>query len=404
MGDEVKKSKILPVLIACGIALIVIAVIASLVSTKEKTPEQVFEGTVHSYLNMASEYDVSKHKAVKLDLDADVNIKAIAGSPYEKLANDIKLTVGAKANETQVEIDVDAKKTDEDLLSAKGLVDTEKKVLTLSMDELYSKSINFNEVLRDEQFESIKEALSEINKEVPKERIQILENAINEYIIKEEYCTSSKGTVNVDGADKNVTINTYTISAKDLTNNVKEMVKSLKENEAFLATFSEEDKKEIVSSFDKVLETVESSEDENGVIVVNYCVNGSSFVKAELIAKENDKEEAKVEISKLGQNTYDIKCTADETVVSVKVTLEKESDVKGTATVELNSDEIGSGKLVVGYEFSGDNAIDSKLTGESVNYTELTSAESQEIGKNLLNSKIYKLISNLSSYGAEEEE
>ena len=404
MSDEMKKSKISPVLIACVIAVIVIAVIASMVFTKEKTPEQVFEGTVQSYLSKATEQDISKYKAVKLDLDADVNIKGYEDNEIVKLVNDIKLSVNAKANTSQVELDVDAKNADEDLINAKGLVDTDKKSLTLNMEELYSKSINFNEILRDEQFESIKEALSEVSKEVPEERVQILENAINEYLIKEEYCTSSKGTVSVDGADKNVTINTYTISAKDLTNNVKEMAKSLKENEAFLATFSDEDKEEMISSLDQLQETIEDAVDEDSVIVINYCVNRNSFVKAEFIAKDGDKEELKVEVTKPAHNTYDIKGTVEGRVVSVKVVLEKESNAKGTATVELNSDDIGNGKLVVGYEFSEDNTIDSKLTEDTVNYTELTGSESQEIAKNLMNSKIYKLIMSLSGGSSYEED
>ena len=422
-GQQPPKKKGKGGLIALIIILILILVgggIAAYFLLFNKKPAEIFKAQVSSVkeyalktLETTGKGEMSNSMKLKVGveiLDKDIKKEINNNDSYKSildLINDATYEINTQYREGEaIEMAVELKSGKDSLFDGKAYLEK-------GDDEVYFKSdlLSEEKTFKTEIPEDYQEYLDELfNLKV--DGYEKMVNAIAteiEKMIKDEYCSKVDGDLN----GKKVTKYVYTLDAYQTSIELTNLMKNLKANEDFMSGFGSYRKdmeKEMNSVITRMEKNVPTSEEEInktrdlGHLDYIITLNGTEFVSAELAMVTNNTKgtssSSGIKLEKIGEDKfkYTITPVGNEDVIegtfvySVKgntthIEVPIEIEEKAKVTIELDVTNESKAKFS---DFNKKKAIDFDDIRTDTNLQ-------QEISNNLQNSKLYKLIYNLST-------
>lgn len=262
-------------------------------------------------------------------------------------------------------------------------------------DGLFDKYIKLD--MSEEQKEQLESILdtssSKEQMKNGKKAIKIIRNELKAQIKEEGEFEKEKTTIDVGEKEKRVTKTTLTLSQKGLYNIISNMCSNLAKNDKFLDCFEKSPKdglKEIAEEI-KSLET----DSKNKIKISLYTkglLNNLLALDVEIYSAD---ESQTITISVVKENkdlyTYTVSSKTESTKVDVikgNIEIEKDKDSSneksGKATITMEVAETGTIKLEMDYLAEFNKGIDKKDVSNSINITEITEQDMQNILEKLM--------------------
>lgn len=387
-----KTNKLLFVIIAL---VVVVAAVAVYYFSTINTARYIFDKKIDEYLT--SDKENSEYNTLKVNADFEMSLKSEEAGTEQlsDLINDAKFSINAEVDvENQEELmGIKIDKANDELINAKIKLDAETQKMYMNLGELFSKTIEMDiDEVSDESFEIADTSISSFGQRVNAEKAEAILKKEVKSQLKDEYFSSEKAEI--DG--ESVTKNKLRLTGKQLNDVVQNTCKNLSENEEFIECF--EDGEQVKADLDEIssqFEELDMPEDTYMEIDV-YAKGIAKTIKRVDLSVEDGEEKVTFEFKKISDEEYDYTAKSDdEKVFDGKIKVQEDGD---NFTVEFTANADGT---EIGFKVTGNVVYNEQLsdfdTSNSVKYDELTSEDMNELGTNLMNSKLYEIIEGLSS-------
>lgn len=406
--NEIKGKSKTPFIIATILIIVVLGVAGVCGYIFMNSPKKVWTTIIDESSKKLSGYinsEVIKADTISTEFSFNTNVKASDTelSSMFDIINNVALNGKFQVDykNKKALLDLDSKYKDGELLNVNGYITNEKAYVYL--EGLYDKYIS-----------SEAEGINEIFEvENSTEDILIVYNEFMNALkssLKEEYISTEKVTMTINGSETNVTKNILLLNDKNLTTLTRDILSILKANDNFLTSYSkisEIEKSEITSSIDETLSSLDNNYNSESNIQIILYTKG---FKNEFVGFEynQDLEYEKMNISIINDktNTYTIKLVSDdEETVSGYVEIvgkeykfkfgDEEVEFSGSITMEndgkvnLVFDMIVEGEKI-GFELSYLTKYNETVTIPDVSNSIDYSLISDEDGMNILTKAMEK--------------
>lgn len=329
MEEEVKQKKSKSKGIIAIIVIILLMLIAGIIyycvsyTGTEALYKRIIGKTVNSYQKSIIENDYNSLDTT-VGLGVEINPKE-TDEDIEKildLVNSLRLELNTQIDKEQemmnVKLNVSTVNENDDLLNAEVYMDVKDEKIYVNLKEFFDKYIETETT--DGTFEELKDVFENMytkdQKDSVKKSSDIIEKEIKG-IIKEEYCSSEKQEITIDGKKVNSTKNTISMTVDQLINELLTVLNNLKNNEQFINCYK--DKEEVKDILNEYIEELESEKDlyENDSIRISVYSTGllQKVVKADIEMKEDDEVVATVEVTQKDKENYEFKIKVEEQII-----------------------------------------------------------------------------------------
>lgn len=411
MEEEVKQKKSKKIGIIAVIAVILLVLIAGTIyycvayTGTENLFKRIIGKTVNSYQESIIGNDYNT-----LDTILGVNVEVSPKETNEDtdkivdLINSLKFELNTQIDKEQEKMNVklNASKVNEndDLLNAEVFMDVKDEKAYLYLKDFFDKYIEVEET--EGTFDSLSEAFENMYSKDQKDNVKKTSNIIgNEVkgIVKEEYCSSEKQEITINGKKVKATKNTITMTIDQVINELLTVCNNLKNNEEFINCY--EDKEEIKNILDEYIEELEYEQGyyEEDSIKISIYTTGITrkVVKVDIeMLEEDDELFGIIEVTKQDEENYDFDIKIEEEKITGTIQISEKDKNSMTGKIQINIPEFG--KVTVNMDINNkfDTVIDTVDADNVINAEEMTEDDAMEILDKFQESKLYDLINEVS--------
>ena len=207
-------------------------------------------------------------------------------------------------------------------------------MLFRSDSEIYS---SFNEFLDNQK-------MTVGQKQKFKKAMKILKTELTN-VVKEEYCSSQREDINVNGKTINANKNIIKMNEKQLKEELTKVFENLKSNADFINCF--EDESDITNSIEEIIDNLKDMDDDEDVVIeIAVYTRGilQNIEKVSLGSYEEENEASKIDITKTDKNIYSyvISDADNDTSYTGTVMLERKDNNEGMLKLSADIPEIGN--------------------------------------------------------------
>lgn len=405
--DKKNNGKKAPLLVA---AILIVAIIIGLVYyfTIYTKPNQIYKRLIAAGINSYTKqvknanYDTTKttlNLSAKLDTDTNDIEQDILD-----LINNINIGIEAQTDSDAKKMIVNLKSdyNDEKLIDLQFYTDAKEEKTYIKAENLLNKYIELED-LDSEIYSSFNEFLDNQKmtvgqKQKFKKAMKILKTELTN-VVKEEYCSSQREDINVNGKTINANKNIIKMNEKQLKEELTKVFENLKSNADFINCF--ENESDITNSIEEIIDNLKDMDDDEDVVIeIAVYTRGvlQNIEKVSLGSYEEENEVSKIDITKTDKNIYSyvISDADNDTSYTGTVMLERKDNNEGMLKLSADIPEIGNLELNIEYKQNLNENIDEIDVSNSVNMSELTDEDSKTLQDNLEKSKLYELIKKIS--------
>lgn len=410
MEEEVKQKKsgkkgLIAIIAVILLVLIVGAIYYCVAYTGTETLfKRVIGKTVNSYQESIIGNDYNT-----LDTTIGVNIEVSPKETNEDiekivdLVNSLKFELNTQIDKEQemMNVKLNASKVNEndDLLNAEVFMDVKEEKGYLYLKDFYDKYIETE--VTDGSFEDLKEVFENMYTKEQKESVKKSSNIVGKEIkgiVKEEYCSSEKQEITINGKKVKSTKNTISMTVNQLTEELLTVFKNLKNNEEFINCY--ENKEEIKNTLDEYIEQLEQDQGlyEDDSIKISIYSTGISqkIVKFDIEMIEDDEVIAMVEVTKQDEENYDFEIKVEDEKITGTMQITEKDENSATSKIQINIPEFGKVTVNVDVNNKFDTIIDTVDTNNAINAEEMSEDDVIGILDKFQNSKLYDLVNEVS--------
>ena len=287
----------------------------------------------------------------------------------------------------------------EDLLNAEVFMDVKEEKGYLYLKDFYDKYIETE--VTDDSFDDLKEVFENMYTKEQKDSVKKSTDIIvKEFkgIVKEEYCSSEKQEIIINGKKVNAKKNTISMTVNQLTGEIVTVLNNLKNNEQFINCYK--DKDEIKNTLDRYIEKLEQDQGlyEDDLIKMSIYFTGISqkIVRFDIEMIEENEVIAIVEVTKEDKENYEFRIKVDEQEITgtMKITQKDKNSMVGK--IQINIPEFGEVTVNIDINNKFDTIIDTVDTNNVIKEEEITENDVIEILEKFQASKLYEIVNETS--------
>jgi len=342
------------------------------------------------------EFDTQENR-VKLDVEIETEEELIEQELLD-LINGLEIEMGVQVDKKnkQTVVDIRSEYEEKDVLDLKVFADIEDKKSYLYAKDFFDKYLEVE--LEDEIYDTLEEiyqseTLSFGKKINMKSAIKIIKKEF-ENVIKSEYCSNEKTTINVNNKDVKTTKNSLKMTLEQLANEFANVSGNLSRNKKFLNLFEDEHKEEIVDILEEWEEEFKeiAEEQEKSSIQLNVYTSGlfKNVIKSEILLIDEDENVIlTIACTKLNDKNYSFELfVEDEKVINGTI------EVKNKNSFGLKTEIEDLGSIEIDVEYTQQNNIDIDKIDENntIKIEDITSDDENEIMQNLEDSELYEIL------------
>lgn len=414
-GSKASKNKVLiPAIIGIILLILVLGFVYCYITFNN--PAKFFNRVV-SYSSKALTKNSNQNsslinKKVEVNLNCNFDLKNASSDQkdLEDTLNNSNIKLVHQINDKyQTQLDFDIDSNNDDLIDGNIIVDLNKKMAYAKVSEIYSKYISFDlddiDGIDDDTIDTLKDILDGSKSANTNKSIQIFSEELQK-IIKKDYCSNSKSSVNYNGKNVSTTKFTLKMNSQQFVDELKSLLNNLMNNQNYLDCFEADSQSDIKNDLQNAIDTLDdsnASEDIN----IEFSMDASgllknNILKTELKVVDNDSDENySIVIAKQDKNTYNYSfenSKDDSNNVSGTIVLKELKQNKVALQCSISSENSGTITLNIDSTVSDEVNIDKITKNNSVKSGDLTQSDYNEISENFQKSNLYKeLLSSIMS-------
>lgn len=395
-----KKKGLLFILIPIIIILVLVAGLFIFL-IQNSNPEKIFESKINTIFALANTKRFSTAKGT-------IEITASMENDSEEMKQ-FKEIVDKTSIVSQSSIDTDnlllneillLKYDNEVLLNAEVLVQDES--IYVAVKDWLDKYLEIETEYID--FEEIKQEIEKA-KTIDTEKItEIIRQEIIKEIRKQKF-TSEKTTLSIDGQEHNVKKTSLALNGEQLKTSGKEILTNLKQNENFINALGEYKETFLRMTENTMTDDVDTYS--NMIFTISIYTEGmlNKFIAADVETQDTEEETYGVRITKQASNkylftTYNVTTEGKKDLFNVVMTNDmNKNSIKGTNQIIAEIPSFGKVGINYAYNFEFGVDIEKINVDNSVKIDNLSQEDQETLMKNIENSKIYSLISEIIGSG-----
>lgn len=411
MEEEVKQKKSAHKGIIAIIAIILLVLIAGVIyyfvayTGTEALYKRIIGKTVNSYQESIIENDYNS-------LDTTVGL-SVEVSPEENnediekvvdLVNSLRLELNTQIDKEQemmnVKLNASTVNENDDVLNAEVYMDVKDEKIYVYLKDFFDKYIEAKAT--DGTFEELKEVFENMYTKEEKDSVKKSSDIMGKEIkgiIKEEYCSSEKQEITINGKKVKATKNTISMTVEQVINELLTICNNLKNNEEFINCYN--DKEEIKDMLDEYIEELEYEKGlyEDDSIRISVYSTGllQKVVRADIEMQEDNDAVANVEVTQKDKENYEFKIKVEEQTISGTIQVIEKDKNLATGTIQINIPEFGKVTLNIDVNSKFDTTIDTVDTNNVIKENEITEDDVMGILNKFQESKLYDLVNEASS-------
>lgn len=410
MEEEVKQEESKKKGIIAIISVILLLLIAGVIyyclsyTSTEALFKRVIGKTINSYQEsiMGKDYNT-------LDTTVGLNVEVAPKETNEDiekifdLIKSLKFELNTQIDKEQemmnVKLNASTVSEKEDLLNAEVFMDVKEEKGYLYLKDFYDKYIETE--VTDDSFDDLKEVFENMYTKEQKDSVKKSTDIIvKEFkgIVKEEYCSSEKQEIIINGKKVNAKKNTISMTVNQLTGEIVTVLNNLKNNEQFINCYK--DKDEIKNTLDRYIEKLEQDQGlyEDDLIKMSIYFTGISqkIVRFDIEMIEENEVIAIVEVTKEDKENYEFRIKVDEQEITgtMKITQKDKNSMVGK--IQINIPEFGEVTVNIDVNNKFDTIIDTVDTNNVIKEEEITENDVIEILEKFQASKLYEIVNETS--------
>lgn len=410
MEEEVKQKKSKKGGLIAIIIVILLVLIAGTIyycvayTGTENLFKRIIGKTVNSYQESIIENDYDT-----LDTTVGVNVEVAPIETNDEiqkvvdLVNSLNFELNTQIDKEQETMNVKLHSStideNDDVLNAEVFMDVKDEKAYIYLKDFFDKYIEVETT--DGTFESLNEVFENIYTKEQKESVKKSSNIIEKEIkgiVKEEYCSSEKQEITINGKKVKATKNTISMTVDELIDELLTVFKNLRNNDQFINCYK--DKEEIENTLDEYIEQLEDEQGlyEDDSIKISIYTTGISkkVLKVDIEMIEYDEVIAMAEVTKEDEENYDFEIKIEEEKITGTIQISEKDKNSMTGKIQLNIPEFG--KVTVNMDINNkfDTVIDTVDADNVINAEEMTEDDAMEILDKFQESKLYDLINEVS--------
>lgn len=381
------------------VAIVVVIAIILVVALCSKSPEKLYKGIINSAVTEMYAGDGATSNSA--NVSAAITLSTDIGE-LKDYVDGLGVATNVQYNlaDKQVVFGLNIDKDSDSYLALNSLVDLKENKVYLSESNLYDKVIGID--IPEEYQEVIEEYLGDdelapSDKTIAKKAAKRVYSTIDDNLSKELF-TREKVTVNINGKNKKVKDNKFTITYEELKNVVVNTTSTLKLDNSFLECY--QDRNQAIELLDSIEDMVEDLDSEDITITVHYYTSGltNKFVGVAIVMSDYYDDEVIMEVVNTSKNQYEINVkqtqySSTETVATANLTVNKSSSKENDVSLSMNIEDEGKIELRLVTSSVYNKGINAMDLSNTVDYSEMTDEDYENIYNNFIESKLYEVFS-----------
>lgn len=410
MEEEVKQKKSKSKGIIAIIAVILLVLIAGVIYYflayigTEALYKRIIGKTVNSYQKSIIENDYNS-----LDTTVGLNVEVSPKETNEDiekivdLLNSLRLELNTQIDKEQesmnVKLNASTVNENDNILNAEVFMDVKDEKVYVHLKDFFDKYIEAEAT--DGTFENLKDVFENMytkeQKNSVKKSSDIIGNEIKG-IIKEEYCSSEKQEITIDGKKVNATKNTISMTVEQLINELLTVFNNLKNNEQFINCYQDKEKvKDILNQYIEELEYDKGLYEDDSIRISVYSTGLlQKVVKVDVEMQEDNQEIAIIEVAKKDEENFEFKIKVEDQTILGTIQATKKDKNFVTGSIKIDIPKFGKVILNIDVNNKFDTTIDAVDTNNVIKENEITQEDAMEILEKFQDSKLYEIVNETS--------
>ncbi|MCI8640269.1 MAG: hypothetical protein HFJ59_00065 [Clostridia bacterium] len=410
MEEEVKQKKSKSKGIIAIIAVILLVLIAGVIYYflayigTEALYKRIIGKTVNSYQKSIIENDYNS-----LDTTVGLNVEVSPKETNEDiekivdLLNSLRLELNTQIDKEQesmnVKLNASTVNENDNILNAEVFMDVKDEKVYVHLKDFFDKYIEAEAT--DGTFENLKDVFENMytkeQKNSVKKSSDIIGNEIKG-IIKEEYCSSEKQEITIDGKKVNATKNTISMTVEQLINELLTVFNNLKNNEQFINCYQDKKKvKDILNQYIEELEYDKGLYEDDSIRISVYSTGLlQKVVKVDVEMQEDNQEIAIIEVAKKDEENFEFKIKVEDQTILGTIQATKKDKNFVTGSIKIDIPKFGKVILNIDVNNKFDTTIDAVDTNNVIKENEITQEDAMEILEKFQDSKLYEIVNETS--------
>ncbi len=410
MEEEVKQKKSKSKGIIAIIAVILLVLIAGVIYYflayigTEALYKRIIGKTVNSYQKSIIENDYNS-----LDTTVGLNVEVSPKETNEDiekivdLLNSLRLELNTQIDKEQesmnVKLNASTVNENDNILNAEVFMDVKDEKVYVHLKDFFDKYIEAEAT--DGTFENLKDIFENMytkeQKNSVKKSSDIIGNEIKG-IIKEEYCSSEKQEITIDGKKVNATKNTISMTVEQLINELLTVFNNLKNNEQFINCYQDKEKvKDILNQYIEELEYDKGLYEDDSIRISVYSTGLlQKVVKVDVEMQEDNQAIAIIEVAKKDEENFEFKIKVEDQTILGTIQATKKDKNFVTGSIKIDIPEFGKVILNIDVNNKFDTTIDAVDTNNVIKENEITQEDAMEILEKFQDSKLYEIVNETS--------
>lgn len=391
-----KRHSIITVAIL-GVVMLLAIIIGIVCLSLSSSPEKVYKAMITAFSNSMIANDAITNSQANISgaVEIETDIEEL-----EEMVNELAVSANLQYDLDTREIIAKAKidKGSDSYLDGQIFMNILEKKMYIGEANLFDKLISIE--IPEEALTQINEIWGEdeqltVDKSVAKTAAKRFSKAINDNLL-DEYFSSQKVTVNIEGKNKNVKDNALILTGEQVKTVYTNALETLKNDDKFLACYKDEE--QMKDTLETLIDEIEDMEIE-GTMEVHYYTSGlfNSFVGAAIVSTDEYDDQAVIEIIAADKNVYNVALKAissgdEEELLTATVTVNKLDKDEMDVVVDLDIEDVGSITVKAAGSTIYGKDVETMDIANAVDYEDLTDDDMTEIAENLQDSALYSLI------------
>ena len=410
MEEEVKQKKSKSKGIIAIIAVILLVLIAGVIYYflayigTEALYKRIIGKTVNSYQKSIIENDYNS-----LDTTVGLNVEVSPKETNEDiekivdLLNSLRLELNTQIDKEQesmnVKLNASTVNENDNILNAEVYMDVKDEKVYVHLKDFFDKYIEAEAT--DGTFENLKDIFENMytkeQKNSVKKSSDIIGNEIKG-IIKEEYCSSEKQEITIDGKKVNATKNTISMTVEQLINELLTVFNNLKNNEQFINCYQDKEKvKDILNQYIEELEYDKGLYEDDSIRISVYSTGLlQKVVKVDVEMQEDNQAIAIIEVAKKDEENFEFKIKVEDQTILGTIQATKKDKNFVTGSIKIDIPKFGKVILNIDVNNKFDTTIDAVDTNNVIKENEITQEDAMEILEKFQDSKLYEIVNETS--------
>ena len=410
MEEEVKQKKSTNKVIIAIIAIILLALIAGVIyyfvayTGTEAIYKRIIGKTVNSYQESIIGNDYNS-----LDTTVGLNVEVSPEETNEDiekvvdLINSLRLELNTQIDKEQemmnVKLNASTVNENDDLLNAEVYMDVKDEKVYFYLKDFFDKYVESKAT--DDTFEELKEVFENMYTKEQKDSVKKSSNIIGKEfkgIIKEEYCSSEKEEITINGKKVKATKNTISMTVDQVINELLTVCNNLRNNEEFINCYKDKEEiKDMLDEYIKELEYEQGLYEEDSIKISVYTTGVlQKVVKVDIEMIEYDELFATIEVAKQDEENYEFKIKVEDQTISGTIQVIEKDKNSATGKIQIDIPDFGKVTLNIDINSKFDTIIDTVDSDNIISEDEITEDEVMEILENFQDSKLYELVNETS--------